>query len=145
MIFKYFFSQYINLYIDNNDYVETYGFTSINELSYILIKNFEAKKICGEVAISKFFENIDLQRDNITINEVLELLFSNIVSILHIKNETDLIKIKDYLKNMFSSVNNDWSLMEKKLIEMLSSIKIYSEKEEKKFRKKLSQVISIII
>jgi hypothetical protein len=53
------------------------------------------------------------------------------------------MKIKEYLNNMLSSVNNDWSLMEKKLIEMLSSIKIYSEKEEKNYRKKINQVINI--
>lgn len=80
-------------------------------------------------------------KDNITINEVLELLFSNFVSILHIKNQNDLTRIKDYLKNMLSNVNNDWTLMEKKMIEMLSSIKIYSDEEEKNFKKKLSQVL----
>jgi len=117
--------------------------SSINEFSYILIKNFEAKKISSEVAINIFFEKIDPMRDNITINEVLELLYINFVSTLHIKNQKDSMKIKEYLKNMLSSVNNDWSLMEKKLIEMLSSIKIYSEKEEKNYRKKISHVINI--
>ncbi len=117
----------------------------MNEFSYILIKNFEAKKIDGNIPIKKIFENINLKRDKISIKENLETLFNNFISILKIKNESDLIKIEDYFKNLLSTVNNDWYLMEKKLIEMFSSIKIYSEKEEKKYKKKLSKVIRIFI
>ena len=132
--------------IDNqNEYIETGGFSSLNEFSYILIKNFEAKKIDGNIPIKKIFENINLKRDKISIKENLETLFNNFISILKIKNESDLIKIEDYFKNLLSTVNNDWYLMEKKLIEMFSSIKIYSEKEEKKYKKKLSKVIRIFI
>lgn len=79
-------------------------------------------------------------KGTITINQVLDLLYSNFVSILHIKNDNDQGKIKDYVKNMLSSVNNDLGLMEKKLNNMLKSIKIYTEKEDKIYRKKLSQV-----
>ena len=79
-------------------------------------------------------------REKITLNEILEIIFANFISMLGIKNDSDVLKLEEYLKNLLSSMNNDWSLMEKKLIEMFSSIKIYSDKDEKKYKKKLSKV-----
>lgn len=131
--------------IDNSEYVETNELSSMNEYSYIIIKNFEAKKISSDTAINMLFEKIDAMKENITIEEILELLYFNFVAILDIKSETDSKKLKEYLKNMLASLNNNWNMMKKKLIEMLSSIKIYSEIEETTYRKKLSHVFIIYL
>jgi len=121
--------------------METSSPSSLNEFSYILIKNFEAKKIDGNLAINTLMEKIDLMKDKNDLNEILKILYSNFISFLQINKESETFKIEEYFKNMLASFNNDWNLMEKKLMDMLSSIKIYSEKEEKKCRKKLSKVI----
>lgn len=112
----------------------------MNEFSYILIKNFEAKKLDSNTVIHGFFDNIYERKDNITINEVVEIIFSKFIGYLSIKNENDALKLEGYIKNILASVNNDWLLMVEKFIEMFSSIKIYSEKEEKKFSKKIKKV-----
>lgn len=63
------------------------------------------------------------------------------MSVLQIKNENDILSIEQYLKILFVSANNDWYLTEKRIVDIFSSIKIYSEKEEKILNKKLNKVI----
>ena len=79
-------------------------------------------------------------KDSINITEIFEILFNNFLDILSVKNETDISKIENFLKSLFLMLNNDWYSIEKKLIQMFSSIKIYKENEENKLRKKLAKV-----
>lgn len=97
------------------------------------------------MAISTFLDKINKVKDSISLNETFEILYETFINILSIKNEFDVSKIENFLKSLFLMLNNDWSSIEKKLIQMFSSIKIYKEKEEKKLKKKLAKVKYIFI
>ena len=79
-------------------------------------------------------------KDSISLNETFEILFNNFIEVLSVKNEMDVSKIENFLKSLFLMLNNDWYSIEKKLIQMFSSIKIYKDNEEKKLKKKLTKV-----
>lgn len=121
-------------------YSESNGFSSFNEFCYILVKNFEAKKIDSNFAIATFLDKINEMKETISLNETFEILFNSFIEVLCIRNENDVLKIENFLKLLFQMLNNDWYSIEKKLMQMFSSIKIYKEKEENKLKKKLIKV-----
>jgi hypothetical protein len=123
-----------------SEFSESNGFSFFNEFCYILVKNFEAKKIDSNLAIATFLDKINEMKESISLNETFEILFNSFITVLSVTSESDVAKIENFLKSLFQMLNNDWYSIEKKLIQMFSSIKIYKEMEEIKLKKKLVKV-----
>jgi len=124
--------------------------SKFKEITYILIKNFEANKITkNEILNEVFFEfEKNLKKNNknnplIEKNEVINLLSENIFNLLNIKNNSsDKDKIHYFIDNLLTISNNELLKFKENFLQILDSVKIYTEKEKFDLTQKLKLSLS---
>ena len=154
-----------NIYYSNseeNDPIKSNKFTNdqFKQFTYVLFKNFEAKKINIEKAkeeiiipIINYYNNINENKNkNIikesNIQEKLSFKFSEIVSkLINCNNEKDLKKCKIffnaiYFDKIIDSKNtdniNNIDLFKKYFLSLFNNIHEYTQKDESIFKRKLN-------
>lgn len=93
-----------------------------------LIINFLKQKIFGEDLI------------NLSFDELAKYLEDQIITLLKVKNENDKNNVSLYTKSIVKYNKNDFNELKSSFIAFFDIIKIYSEQDEIKFRKKLIKV-----
>ena len=117
--------------IDNPDFLNQNDF---NQLSYILLKNFEAKKI----TIKNFDNLFDNKNNEFDINE-----FKNkLIKLLNIVNENDLNSINKFINTILFINENNIENIKNYFQNFLELIHIYTEEEEKFFIEKIQSKFS---
>ena len=117
--------------IDNPDFLNQNDF---NQLSYILLKNFEAKKI----TIKNFDNLFDSKNNEFDINE-----FKNkLIKLLNIVNENDLNSINKFINTILFINENNIENIKNYFQNFLELIHIYTEDEEKFFIEKIQTKFS---
>ena len=117
--------------IDNPDFLNQNDF---NQLSYILLKNFEAKKI----TIKNFDNLFDSKNNEFDINE-----FKNkLIKLLNIVNENDLNSINKFINTILFINENNIENIKNYFQNFLELIHIYTEEEEKFFIEKIQTKFS---
>ena len=117
--------------IDNPDFLNQNDF---NQLSYILLKNFEAKKI----TIKNFDNLFDSKNNEFDINE-----FKNkLIKLLNIVNENDLNSINKFINTILFINENNIENIKNYFQNFLELIHIYTEEEEKFFIEKIQSKFS---
>ena len=117
--------------IDNPDFLNQNDF---NQLSYILLKNFEAKKI----TIKNFDNLFDSKNNEFDINE-----FKNkLIKLLNIVNENDLNSINKFINTILFINENNIENIKNYFQNFLELIHIYTEEEEKFYIEKIQTKFS---
>lgn len=121
----------------SSDPISTGQFTQeqLFEFTYILLKNFETKKLNKELAINQLFGEIKS-------NEDLPKLSQKIYGLLKLNNEQDKKKIDIFVKTRFQLANENLEEFKSEFITLFSEIKEYSQEEELLLSKKLKKVIT---
>ena len=112
----------------------------ITEITYILIKNFEAKKITKEDAINKIFkETLDnLNGENQVEKSSLVNDFTiKICNLINCNNEIDKSKISYLIEILLSSSNNELGKFMENFLQLIDSIKYYDLNDEKRLNDKI--------
>ena len=76
------------------------------EFTYILIKNFESKKISEETARQKIII-IPSSKDPLDNNKFIDQMSFNIMKSIHCDHNESLIKVKKWLSTLLSLCSND--------------------------------------
>lgn len=116
----------------------------LTEITYIIIKNFEANKITKEIAMEKIFkEVIEVLSDDSKIEKknLIEMVTEKIMNTISSKNEKDKTKISFFISNLLSSSNNELGNFIDNFMKIMDNVKIYSEKTERDLMKKLQSDI----
>ena len=117
--------------IDNPDFLNQNDF---NQLSYILLKNFEAKKI----TIKNFDNLFDSKNNEFDINE-----FKNkLIKLLNIVNENDINFINKFINTILFINENNIENIKNYFQNFLELIHIYTKEEEKFFIEKIQSKFS---
>ena len=112
----------------------------ITEITYILIKNFEAKKITKEDALNKIFkETLDnLNGENQVEKSSLVNDFTiRICNLINCNNEIEKSKISYLIEILLSSSNNELGKFMENFLQLIDSIKYYDLNEEKRLNDKI--------
>lgn len=116
----------------------------LNEFTYILLKNFEAKKINRDGAMNKILKDILTKysiKDGNNNEIILSSLTEKIISIVK-ANDNDARKIQYFMTSLYVMSNEDMSLYIEKFLELFDSVKTYSRDEEAKLSKKIKKHLS---
>ena len=108
----------------------------ISEITYILIKNFESKKINKEMMnqifkniIDKYYQENEIEKVNLIDNISLK-----ICEIINCKNnEIDKSKINYLIESIIYSSNNELDKFIENFLQLFDNIKDYNENDDKKF------------
>ena len=112
----------------------------ITEITYILIKNFEAKKITKEDALNKIFkETLDnLNGENQVEKSSLVNDFTiRICNLINCNNEIEKSKISYLIEILLSSSNNELGKFMENFLQLIDSIKYYDLNDEKRLNDKI--------
>jgi hypothetical protein len=112
----------------------------ITEITYILIKNFEAKKITKEDALNKIFKEIldNLNGENQVEKSSLVNDFTiKICDLINCNNEIDKSKISYLIEILLSSSNNELGKFMENFLQLIDSIKYYDLNDEKRLNEKI--------
>lgn len=104
---------------------------------YILIKNFEAKKVTKEMIANIILSELPKRK---TFESIIELFSQRIFSLLGNINEKDHKKFINFLQTLFQLSDEVLSVFVEKFITMFYSVKIYNQEEENFLKKKLKKV-----
>lgn len=116
----------------------------LTEITYILIKNFEANKITPELAMSEIFQPIldTLEQDStIEKNYLITLLTSHILSLIHCVNpvSSDQNKISFFLSHLLTNSSNEFGEFMDTFMKIFENIKQYTKEIENSLLPKLKQ------
>ena len=126
---------------DSSNYINEKN--KMKELTYILIKNLEAKEITKEEILNKIIkETLDKFKQSHIEKENLIELFTNKTQILiNNTNKNDKKKINYLFDNLLSSANNDIHQFINIFMPLLDSIKIYTENENNELSLKIKNLL----
>ena len=115
----------------------------MKELTYILIKNLEAKGITKEEVINKIIKETleKFKQTHIEKENLIELFTNKIQSLINNKNKNDKKKINYLFDNLLSSANNDIHQFINIFMPLLDSIKIYTENENNELSLKIKNLL----
>ena len=115
----------------------------MKELTYILIKNLEAKGITKEEVINKIIKETleKFKQTHIEKENLIELFTNKIQSLINNSNKNDKKKINYLFDNLLSSANNDIHQFINIFMPLLDSIKIYTENENNEFSLKIKNLL----
>lgn len=105
--------------------------------TYVLIKNFEVNKIDYKTLRQNFFKD---EYENLPMDTLSKHLENHIISLLNITNSNDKNNVLLYTKSIIRYNNNDYNELKTSFLAFFEIIKIYSEEEENKLKKKLIKV-----
>ena len=108
-----------------------------SEFTYILIKNFECKKINEETARQKII--ILSTKDEIQNNIFIEQMSFNIMKAIHCENKDSLSKVKNWISTLLNMFGNDQKKMTENFLSLFSNINSYNSEQELMFSKKIKK------
>jgi len=108
-----------------------------SEFTYILIKNFECKKINEEAARQKII--MASTKEEIEKNRFIEQMSFNIMKSIHCEHKDSLAKVKIWLNTLLSMCDNDQKKMTENFLSLFSNINIYTAEQELIFSKKIKK------
>ena len=120
---------------NNNNILTNEEFT---EFTYILIKNFESKKISEETARQKIIM-IPSSKDPLDNNTFIEQMSFNIMKSVHCDHNDSLIKVKKWLSTLLSLCANDQKKMTENFLTIFSNITLYTQEQEILLSKKVKK------
>ena len=108
------------------------------EFTYILIKNFESKKISEETARQKIIM-IPSTKDPLSDNKFIEQMSFNIMKSVHCDDNASLEKVKKWLVTLFILCQNDQKRVTENFLTLFSNITIYTQEQEILLGKKVKK------
>ncbi len=138
---------------EENDPYQTKHFDEdqFTEFTYIIIKNFEAKKL-SRAAAEKMLreETIGTFSDtNSMSNNFIKNISMKLIKFLKIKNEEEKSKMNIFMNTLWNLTGNNLELFEEKFFALFDNIKIYSDEEffilSKKLKKNIMQYSSFLL
>ncbi len=107
------------------------------EFTYVLIKNFESKKITEEKAKELIIDQ--LPKDINNQNEINNIIINKILEILDCSNKDDIEKMNKWINTLNMMCNNDQLKINENFLSLFTNIKIYNNEEELKLKKKVKK------
>ena len=108
------------------------------EFTYILIKNFESKKIGEETARQKIIM-IPSTKDPLDDNKFIEQMSFNIMKSVHCDHKESLEKVKKWLVTLFILCSNDQKKVTENFLTLFGNITIYTPEQEIILSKKVKK------
>ena len=108
------------------------------EFTYILIKNFESKKIGEETARQKIIM-IPSSKDQLDSKKFIDQMSFNIMKAVHCDNDDSLKRVKRWLSKLLDLCSNDQKKMTENFLTLFSNITIYSQEQEVLLSKKIKK------
>ena len=113
----------------------------ITEITYILIKNFEARKITKDDALNKIFKTVidnlygesQVEKSGLVVNftdKICEVIQIN-------NNEIDRNKIYYLIESLLTTSNNELGKFMENFLQLFDSIKYYNADDDKRLTKKI--------
>ena len=126
--------------IDNNNNNNKNNLTNeeFTEFTYILIKNFESKKINEETARQKIIM-IPSSKDPLDNNKFIEQMSFNIMKSVHCDHNESLLKVKKWLSTLLALCANDQKKMTENFLTLFSNITLYTQDQEILLSKKVKK------
>ena len=113
----------------------------ITEITYILIKNFEAKKIRKEEALDKIFKSVidNLYGESqVEKSGLVENFTDKICDLINCNNnEIDRNKIYYLIETLLTTSNNELGKFMENFLQLFDSIKYYNVNDDKRLSKKI--------
>ena len=122
---------------NKNDLLNLMSNDDFTEFTYVLIKNFEAKKITEELAKAKLISPSPLP----TIQDFITQFTNNISIVLNTKHSESLEKIKKWINTLLNMCNNDQQKTNENFLSLFSNVKIYSSDKELILNKKVKKYL----
>ena len=113
---------------------------NFNEFTFILLTNFEAKKLNLELAKEKIILNIE-EINKYKNEEFISKIKKNIGQFLNCKNDISLTNIQNWLSYLLSVNDNDQNIMQNEFLAILSNIKEYPQEQELFLNKKVKKYL----
>ena len=113
---------------------------NFNEFTFILLTNFEAKKLNIDTAKEKIIIPINA-KENLPNENFINKIKDNIALYLNCKNEDSLKNIYNWLYYLLNANNNDKNLMQNELLTILSNAKEYPIEQELFLNKKVKKYL----
>ena len=120
---------------NNNNTLTNEEFT---EFTYILIKNFESKKIGEETARQKIIM-IPSSKDPLDNNKFIEQMSFNIMKSVHCNHNESLLKVKKWLTTLLALCSNEQKKMTENFLTLFSNITLYTQEQEILLSKKVKK------
>ena len=108
-----------------------------SELTYILIKNFECKKINEEMARQKII--MASTKDEIEKIRFIEQMSFNIMKAVHCENKDSLEKVKSWITTLLQMCGNDQKKVTDNFLSLFTNINIYNSEQELIYSKKIKK------
>jgi len=125
---------------NNNTEIKFFTEEEFSEFTFVLIKNFEAKKVTVDIAKEKIIL-IQNKSEEIPNETFIQQMSHNILKCLNCKKEESIQKINKWLFFLLNISENNQQLMTQKFLSLLTNIKIYSPEEELLLSKKVKKCL----
>ena len=120
---------------NNNNSLSNEEFT---EFTYILIKNFESKKISEETARQKIIM-IPSTKDPLDENKFIEQMSFNIMKSVHCEHKESFEKVKNWLVTLYNLCSKDQKKVTENFLTLFNNITIYTPDQEILLSKKVKK------
>ena len=120
---------------DNNENILSND--EFSEFTYILIKNFECKKLNEEMARQKII--MATTKDEIENQRFIEQMSFNIMKSIHCENKDSLNKVKSWINTLLKMCGNEQKKMTENFLSLFGNINIYNSEQELTFSKKIKK------
>ena len=125
---------------DENNNDNNFNEEIFNAFTFVLLTNFEAKKLTVDIAKEKIIlSNNDINK--LTTNEFINKIKNNIALFLNCKNEESLKNINDWLEYLLKINDNDKNIMQNEFLTIISNIKQYPKEQEIFLSKKVKKYL----
>ncbi len=140
-------------YNEENDPYKTKQFDDdqFTEFTYIIIKNFEAKKLSRSAAEKMLREDTigTFSDTNSMSNNFIKNISVKLIKFLKIKNEEEKSKVNIFMNTLWNLTGKNLELFEEKFFALFDNIKTYSDEEfltlSKKLKKNILQYSSFLL
>lgn len=111
------------------------------EFSYVLIKNFEAKKITSDIAKDKISSCLNYKQGTTPKKDFIYELQSKICSVLQCEQKESIDKITKWINSLLLSQNDNYDKVIEVFMSIFTNVKIYSNEEELLLSKKVKKTL----
>jgi hypothetical protein len=108
-----------------------------SEFTYILIKNFECKKISEEIARQKII--MASTKEEIEKNRFIDQMSFNIMKSIHCEHKDSLAKVKAWINTLLNMCDNDQKKMTDNFLSLFSNINTFNSEQELILCKKIKK------
>lgn len=118
-------------FLTSGSKINTLTEEELNDYTYILLKNFEAKKISKDMAMKKLFKDILSKyslKDADNNSPILSGIIEKVILVLK-ANDNDSKKIQFFIESLFIMANENMTIFMEKFMEFFDSVKTYTKEE----------------